>query len=191
MAAIWRECLTRHKKAHDTHTKNLADLRYPLQPRHAGETGVRPADYQEQIIRNWLRLVHQDDLVYHLGDVIFAKAGTLGEILRSLPGRKILIRGNHDRESNSWYIRHGFDFVAHGVLTGGVWLTHAPQATLPDGAIVNVHGHLHAGTHRSQTTADHCKLLALEVDGYSPVELDEFVGFSSMQRKILMPYEAD
>ena len=63
--------------------------------------------------------------------------------------------------------------------------------TLPDGAILNVHGHLHAGTHRTQPTADHCKLFSLEADGYTPVGLDEFVGFTPMRKKILMPYEVE
>lgn len=155
------------------------------------EKGHRPADYQDQIKSNWKRLVAEQDTVIHLGDVIFAQASTLRDILTELPGRKILVRGNHDHESDGWYMRAGFSFVAQGILVGGVWLTHAPQATLPDGAIVNVHGHLHAGTHRTATLADHCKLLALEVDGYTPVELREFVGFSPITRKIMMPYKQE
>lgn len=155
------------------------------------EKGYRPADYQEQIIKNWQRLVVSYDTVIHLGDVIFARAGTLGEIMAILPGHKVLVRGNHDRESDGWYMRAGFAYVAQGILVGGVWLTHAPQATLPDGAILNVHGHLHAGTHRSATVADHCKLLALEEVGYTPIDLQEFVGFSPTMRKIMMPYETD
>lgn len=155
------------------------------------EDGYRPADYQGQIVSNWQRLVLPIDTVYHLGDVIFAMSSQLKDILKELPGRKILVRGNHDHESDGWYGRAGFAFVASGVLIGGVYLTHAPQVTLPDGAIVNVHGHLHAGNHRSTVTADHCKLFALETDGYSPVGLDDFVGFSLMTRKIMMPYEID
>ncbi len=153
--------------------------------------GYRPVDYQDQIIANWQRLVLPIDTVYHLGDVIFSMSSQLKNILSVLPGRKVLVRGNHDHESDGWYERAGFAFVASGILVGGVYLTHAPQVTLPDGALVNVHGHLHAGTHRSTNTADHCKLIALEVVGYTPVGLDEFVGFSPMTKKIMMPYETD
>lgn len=70
-------------------------------------------------------------------------------------------------------------------------MTHAPQVTLPDGAIINVHGHLHARRHRTEVKADHCKLLSLEVDGYGPVGMDEFVGFTPMRKRIMMPYEVD
>ena len=155
------------------------------------DAGYRPENYQEQIVSNWKKLVMQDDIVYHLGDVILGRNFELTSILSDLPGTKILVRGNHDRESDGWYVRAGFSFVAQGILTGGVWLTHAPQVTLPDGALVNIHGHLHAGTHRTEQTADHCKLLSLEVDGYSPVELKEFAGFSPITRRIMMPYEQD
>lgn len=155
------------------------------------EKGYRPADFQEQIINNWKRLVASQDTVIHLGDVIFARASTLGEIMADLPGRKILVRGNHDKESDSWYLARGFSAVCHGLLVGGVWLTHAPQATLPDGALLNVHGHLHAGTHRTTRVADHCKLLALEQHGYTVTDLWEFVGFSPVTRRIMMPYETE
>lgn len=155
------------------------------------EAGYRPADFQDQICRNWGRVVEPQDTIIHLGDVIMKRPSELYHILSVLHGRKILVRGNHDRESDGWYERAGFSFVAQGILIGGVWLTHAPQATLPDGAIINVHGHLHAGTHRTGPSVDHCKLLTLEVDGYGPVELDAFVGFTPMRKKILMPYDVE
>lgn len=153
--------------------------------------GHRPDDYQRQIFLNWKRLVQSSDTIIHLGDVILGQDSELPEILDDLPGYKILVRGNHDGHPDAWYLRAGFQFVVHGLLLGGVWLTHAPQATLPDGALVNVHGHLHAGTHRSTDVAAHCKLLTLEENGYTPVDLDEFVGFTSMTRRIMMPYEIE
>jgi calcineurin-like phosphoesterase family protein len=148
--------------------------------------GHRPADFQKRVVANWQRLVKPQDTVWHLGDVILGQNGTLKEILDTLPGVKYLVRGNHDHESNAWYLRHGFAFVAQGVLHGGVWLTHAPQATLPDGAVINVHGHLHVkevGHRHGEAFPEHCKLLSLEEQNYAPVELAAFVGFSLMVRK--------
>lgn len=175
------------------------------------ENSFRPPNFQDLIIANWQRLVQPEDTVYHLGDVILSKPPALVEILAVLPGRKILIRGNHDRESEGYYLRAGFAAVAQGILIGGVWLTHAPQVTLPDGAVVNVHGHLHGNNnaHRSapppapsafqlplpggNVAAPVTKLLALEdtVPPYAPVEFNAFVGFSPLKRKILMPYETE
>jgi calcineurin-like phosphoesterase family protein len=134
------------------------------------------------VIANWRKLVSLEDLVFHLGDVILGKNGTLFNILVHLPGKKVLVRGNHDHESNGWYMRNGFQFVAQGILHGGVWLTHAPQVTLPDGAVLNVHGHLHT---LELELPKHCKLLSLERENYAPVEFNSFVGFSPMTRKLL------
>lgn len=149
------------------------------------ERGHRPDGFTEKICAQWKRLVGPHDLVYHLGDVILGKNGELAGILDGLPGIKFLVRGNHDHESNGWYLRNGFSFVAQGILHGGVWLTHSPQANLPDGAVLNVHGHLHASDHHGTDFPSHCKLLAIENTDYCPVEFDKFVGFAPM-RKLLM-----
>jgi calcineurin-like phosphoesterase family protein len=149
--------------------------------------GYRPAGFGERIKQQWKRLVHPDDLVIHLGDVIMGQNGTLGDILYDLPGAKYLVRGNHDHESDGWYMRHGFSFVTQAILYHGVYLTHAPQATLPDGAILNVHGHLHDDEHRGSPNSlpAHCKLLAIEKTDYAPVGFDEFVGFSPLRRLLI------
>lgn len=141
------------------------------------EKGWRPADYQEQIITNWKQMVNDQDLVIHLGDVIIGRNGTLADILEPLPGRKVLVRGNHDHESGEWYMRKGFIYACQGLLYGGVYFSHAPSITLPTGAKLNVHGHLHDGDHRGKNVPDHCKLLSLEQTGYKPVEFTEFCGF--------------
>lgn len=151
------------------------------------ERGYRPADYQNQIARRWKKLVMPQDVIYHLGDTIMSRQSDLANIVNGLPGIKILIRGNHDRETDSWYMNRGFSFVAMGVLTEGVWLTHQPQSTLPIGAIINVHGHLHGDNHRSSSAylPQHCKLLALEIDGYGPVAFDDFCGLPKEAQKLL------
>jgi calcineurin-like phosphoesterase family protein len=149
------------------------------------ERGYRPAGFTGLILDNWRRLVHPEDTVYHLGDVIIGQNGTLGAILETVPGRKILVKGNHDHESNAWYLRKGFDFVAQGILHGGVWFSHIPAETLPSGALLNVHGHLHDDEHRGSNFPEHCKLLSLEQVNYEPVEFTDFVGFSPMRRLLI------
>lgn len=149
----------------------------------------RPRDYEQQILSNWQARVAEWDTVYHLGDVIMSRASELPGILALLPGQKILIRGNHDHSKPSWYLNAGFDMVCDGLLVGGAWLTHAPQATLPDGAVINIHGHLHGNDHRlmgmDYPPREFCRQLALELHGYGPVDMDEFVGLSQSARMIL------
>jgi len=90
----------------------------------------RPDDFNERIIRNWQRLVVPEDLVIHLGDVILGRNHTLSAIMRCLPGRKVLIIGNHDRESATFYMRHGFDFACESMVFRKVLLTHTHRHRL-------------------------------------------------------------
>lgn len=59
----------------------------------------RPFDSVEQmdaeLIYRWNSVVRNQDLVYHLGDVAF---GDPHEYLAQCNGRKVVIRGNHDRK---------------------------------------------------------------------------------------------
>ena len=130
----------------------------------------RPEDFTEQIVRNWNNMVGSNDVVYHLGDVGFYKRGDFGNLIKGLPGYKILIRGNHDKFPVAWYLDNGFmsvmDFAVVNVwLQRGVTkirneyhrvlLSHVPMvipAGIPNirgrsgvyGEVeYNVHGHFH------------------------------------------------
>ena len=54
-------------------------------------------DMDEVLISNWNRKVQKDDMVYVLGDISWYNDQKTCEIFERLNGRKILIRGNHDR----------------------------------------------------------------------------------------------
>jgi calcineurin-like phosphoesterase family protein len=115
----------------------------------------RPDDFNEQIIRNWNKLVAYDDVVIHLGDVIFGldKEKRLPSLMASLPGKKILCRGNHDPKQAEWYMEHGFDFACDYFVYKDIAFSHAPLTPLPPQTLVsdgrsvrwNIHGHLHKG----------------------------------------------
>lgn len=57
-------------------------------------------DHGDQIVRNWKRVVGEDDLVLIPGDISWAmtleEAKTDLDLINSLPGKKVLIKGNHD-----------------------------------------------------------------------------------------------
>jgi calcineurin-like phosphoesterase family protein len=115
----------------------------------------RPDDFNEQIIRNWNKLVAYDDVVIHLGDVIFGldKDKRLPSLMASLPGKKILCRGNHDPKPAEWYMERGFDFACDYFVYQDIAFSHAPLTPLPPQTLVsdgrsvawNVHGHFHKG----------------------------------------------
>lgn len=61
----------------------------------------------------WNHTVRPEDLVIHIGDFVWTKGNSerIKEVIKSLNGRKILVRGNHDKKSYSWYLSNGIDFV--------------------------------------------------------------------------------
>lgn len=169
----------------------------------------RPADFTDRIIKNWNQTVKPTDTVIHLGDVMIGKKSEW--IMPSLPGRKILIRGNHDRsQSCTWWMEHGFDFACDQLVFRHVLLTHEPANAvvksngykpygamewgLPEGCVLNVHGHLHNiwdGFHNhdrlerdkellgidptKRLKYDWQRLFALEYTDYRPVEFNKFI----------------
>jgi calcineurin-like phosphoesterase family protein len=54
----------------------------------------------ECIFDSWTGMVKNDDTIYHLGDVLWREPLHIVEKLKKLPGRKILIPGNHDNKLN-------------------------------------------------------------------------------------------
>lgn len=55
-------------------------------------------EMDRELIRRWNAKVGKEDLVYVLGDMIWkSHGGDAASLIRSLNGRIILIRGNHDR----------------------------------------------------------------------------------------------
>jgi calcineurin-like phosphoesterase family protein len=102
----------------------------------------RPQDFTEKIIKNLKYYVKPQDNIIHLGDVIFGEEKQLKGIMDSIPGKKILVRGNHDKHTYSWYQNNGFDFVCDLLVLHKVALSHKP-IRLPDGCDYNIHGHFH------------------------------------------------
>lgn len=124
--------------------------------------------------------------------MFIGKAEGWKEIYPRLPGRKTLVRGNHDKHSNSWYMNNGFDFSCDAMLFRNIWFTHKPADFLPDGAELNIHGHLHNiwhGFHKQSSldspehltwqtqrlANDWQRLFAVEYTNYNLVELNKFI----------------
>lgn len=108
----------------------------------------RPEDFELKIMHNLFMQVKPDDIVIHLGDFSFYKDEYWTEqFVNSCWQSKLwLIRGNHDRRSNAWFMERGFDFVADQILFTmfgkRILFSHIPQPDLGHYDI-NVHGHFH------------------------------------------------
>src|ERR1041384_4469787 len=72
----------------------------------------RPEGFEALIDASWKRRVNADDTVYCLGDVCFKSQGEAhAQYIQANPGYKILIRGNHDKQKDSWYLSHGWNEI--------------------------------------------------------------------------------
>jgi len=102
----------------------------------------------EDKLRGGLAAIPDEDVLIHLGDIcIGAEKETHGILQRVSNCKKWLIRGNHDKKTNSWYLSHGWDVVCEnmGVRCCGtnVLLSHKPMPFRPDIYDINIHGHFH------------------------------------------------
>ena len=104
-----------------------------------------PAEMDDWILQNWVNTVKPGDKVYHLGDVA-NNSHSLAK-LKDVPGRKILIKGNHDIFKLKLYVDifkdiralHQVDFGINKVI-----FTHIPIAKEQLECFrFNVHGHVH------------------------------------------------
>lgn len=67
----------------------------------------RPDDYNEKMLKNFNKV--QGDILIHCGDFCIGEDVKWHEEFFKATAkikRKILVRGNHDHKSNSWYYDH-------------------------------------------------------------------------------------
>lgn len=140
----------------DTHFGHSNIISYCNRP-------FKNADHMNTVMRErWCNRVKPEDLVYHLGDVmLLARQEDSGirAFITTLPGKKILIRGNHDK-SCTRMMELGFDYACESAIIAvpgfsgvHVMLNHKPLRTLPSawhmdtlGVDWILHGHIHNST---------------------------------------------
>lgn len=152
---------------------------YLIADTHFGDDNIRryenrpfatAGEMDEALIRNWNSVVKEGDLVYVLGD--FALAGGERALLERLAGRKILIKGNHDRASCREYREWGFEEAYDlPVILDGFWiLSHEPLYVNENMPYANLFGHVH-GSPQYRTCSGRHYCVSAERIGYQPIPL--------------------
>lgn len=113
-------------------------------------TLMRPFNSVEEVdelmIENWNKVIKPNDRVYHLGDVCY-HCGNRDQIMQRLNGKKVLIKGNHDRDQLGWYMKYFEDIRGTFHIDGNYLLSHFPIHPDSKGRFVRgLHGHIHAQT---------------------------------------------
>lgn len=152
----------------DTHFSHRNIIKY------AGRPYASVEEMNCALIENWNQCVGDEDQVFFLGDFGLGSVDHLHSICSKLKGRKICIRGNHDRNA-SWMTRVGFSVVLESAFLKigrhTVELIHIPSESEPD------HFQLHGHVHEKRP----CKIIAnqlnlcVEVWGYKPVSEKEII----------------
>lgn len=97
----------------------------------------------EEIIKNVNETMTKDDILIYLGDLVdgeFKDKEELKSILKTIPGTKILVRGNNDLFDTTFYKSCGFTDVVQSFVWHNVIFSHMPCKNDND---INVHGHIH------------------------------------------------
>lgn len=147
------------------------------------EWGCRSGKWQEKLWSG-LAFIPPEDTLIHLGDICIGDDLDVHKIISSLGCQKILVRGNHDKKSMTWYLDHGWNFVCDGLhlefMGHTLLLTHRPMHPDMWRFTRNIHGHTHGNNHRAEEyhtwyTPDYHIDISPEVIGYQPVRLDTLI----------------
>ena len=147
----------------------------------------------ERLATNFNSTIGEHDLLIHLGDLCDPESAdyeTMKKIISSIPGRKILIRGNHDTEKDPYYIGLGFDDVVDVLVIHNMIFTHKPIQVAPDE--LNIHGHLHSEKLVSPTINGYRHINAFGANWNSidlPILLEDLLDMASKQNIQLDPEE--
>ncbi len=160
---------------------------YVIPDTHLGHENIkkycnRPDNFEKLIEKNWNETISEKDTVIHLGDISFNENWI--ERLGSWNGKKILVRGNHDKKSQDFYLNCGFTAVVEELVIDFdnviILFSHRPR--FAHGYDINLHGHQH-----NLAVYDDRRLylpLSLEHMGYKPLALDE--DFISRLKKFII-----
>ena len=142
----------------------------------------RPDDCEKRILKGF-EVIKSQDILIHLGDICIGNDAEVHERhINPIKCRKILVRGNHDRKSTTWYLTHGWDFVCEKFslkrCDKQILFSHWPLVW--DGYYdINFHGHFHNANHRryeaerkEDMLSSGQRLLALEYNHYQLFNLD-------------------
>lgn len=132
------------------------------------------SEMNTQLIKNFNNVVTNDDVVYILGDISFLNTTSTTEIVKSLKGYKILVKGNHDNKSNTAYRKMGFMEVYDRpvIFNTQYILSHEPiiDELYKDSGFINIYGHVHNNA-VNNSNSKFC--VSVELIDYKPISFED------------------
>lgn len=153
---------------------------------HLIDLSDRKSGFEKKIL-NGFKVLKPGDILIHLGDICIGGDKEVGQIFRALQKkgiRTILVRGNHDHKSYSWYLENGWDFVCEQMVMKfmgkNILFSHILEINLQGDVFanidLNIHGHYHSHS-RLGSAYDHSNhyLIAIEEKNYIPESLKNII----------------
>lgn len=146
-------------------------------------------EMNSEMVNAWNSIVKPDDIVYHLGDLIFSMTRKWEiKLLKSLNGQIIVLKGNHDRVKQldyfinngliqEWYYNKQISYEYNNSIYD-FSLNHYPHYPLKNDNMICLHGHIHGYfEHRKMTHLRHPRVLDVGVDsvGYIPISIEKVI----------------
>lgn len=156
----------------------------------------RRDEKEVEAILKYQRLKASDqDIFIYLGDIFnkhFKNINMISEddlkymryVVSKLNGVKILIKGNHDRLPNEFYIKLGFDYVGKSIQYKNILFTHKPKIVPSD--IINIHGHLH-GTRKYPFSSDN-NVDIYAINQYHTCSLKQALDYRNTYKAVLISH---
>lgn len=143
----------------------------------------RPMNHNAIIHDNWVNRITQEDTVFHLGDLAVwygPEEQYWLEAAEDLPGKKYMLRGNHDKLKDEKYAEWGYIVIPEFIQEIGgqrVLFSHFPDETRIDEWDVNIHGHIHNKDLEPRLAATGRRYInvSIEMMDYKPVQLKEIL----------------
>jgi calcineurin-like phosphoesterase family protein len=135
----------------------------------------RPMNFEYLILKNSKSIIKDDDIVIHLGDLGFYDIEKWNNKFIEACGlaKRWLVRGNHDKKTNHWFLTHGWDCVCYELVIDlfgkKILFSHRPVLDRDDFDI-NIHGHCHDMNHHDINLGPKNKLIFIE-HTYQPINL--------------------
>lgn len=128
-------------------------------------------EMQETLIRRYNDRVQPGQICVWAGDSFFSRVDAMAYIMSRLNGRKVLVRGNHDKRTRTAYRRAGFEEVFPEIecvlAKTPCKIRHIPPV-YPKGDVI-IHGHTHS-TKRLSAVGVH---VGVDAWGYAPASRQE------------------
>lgn len=149
-----------------------------------GKSECHKAKNFEEILKSVNETMTKDDILIYLGDLVdgeFQDKEELKSVLKTIPGKKILVRGNNDLFTSTFYKSCGFCDVVESFVWHNVVFSHMPCKNDND---INIHGHIHGYKTYWIPYTNQVDVAALG-GRVTPVELNKVIGAQKSYSKTI------